>query len=189
MLDTMPDADLMLRVQLGSEPAFAVLYRRHYRALLDFFYAMSRNTQAAEDLCHETFLRLWRLRLRYQATGSFRAYLFSIARHIWMESCRTAMRDRRLGVAKPIEDFDAVVGFERQPDEMAHRSEVMSQIVVALDTLPDEQRMAFVLRTVHGLSLEEIADVMQCPLNTVRSRRLLAIRRLREALRGLMVLL
>ena len=188
MFESMSDSDLMLRVQLGNERAFATLYRRHYRALLDFFYAMSRNTQSAEDLCHETFLRLWRLRLRYQPIGSFRAYLFSIARNIWMESFRTTMRDRRLGVVQPMEEIERIRGTDRLPDEAAQNAELMDQITTALDQLPDEQRMAFVLRTVQGLSLEEISSVMRCPLNTVRSRRLLAIRRLRDALRGILVL-
>jgi RNA polymerase sigma-70 factor (ECF subfamily) len=188
MFESMSDSDLMLSVQLGNERAFAALYRRHYRALLDFFYAMSRNTQAAEDLCHETFLRLWRLRLRYQPIGSFRAYLFTIARNIWMESLRATMRDRRLGAVQPMEEIERLPGTDRLPDEAAQNAELMEQITTALDQLPDEQRMAFVLRTVQGLSLEEISSVMKCPLNTVRSRRLLAIRRLRDALRGILVL-
>jgi RNA polymerase sigma-70 factor (ECF subfamily) len=77
---------------------------------------------------------------------------------------------------------------DRLPDEAAQNAELMNHITTALDQLPDEQRMAFVLRTVQGLSLDEISSVMQCPVNTVRSRRLLAIRRLRDALRGIMVL-
>jgi len=188
MLESMSDADLMQRVQLGNERAFAELYRRHYRALQDFFYAMSRNSHTAEDLCHETFLRLWRLRLRYKPTGSFRAYLFSIARNIWLESFRTTMRDRRLGRPQPLDGFEQLSTKARGPDEAAENAELMERINAVLDELPDEQRMAFVLRTVQGFSLDEISEVMQCPLNTVRSRRLLAIRRLRAALNGLLVL-
>ena len=187
MFESMSDSDLMLRVQLGNEHAFATIYRRHYRALLDFFFAMSRNTHSSEDLCHETFLRLWRLRLRYQPTGSFRSYLFTIARNIWMESFRTTMKDRRLGALQPMEEMERLPGRGRLPDEAAQNAEIKARIDEALDDLPDEQRLAFVLRTVQGLSLEEISSVLQCPLNTVRSRRLLAVRHLRDALRGTMV--
>jgi RNA polymerase sigma factor (sigma-70 family) len=74
------------------------------------------------------------------------------------------------------------------PDEQARLSELDDRIFAALDNLPEEQRMAFILRTVEDMSLEDIAVVMQCPVNTVRSRRLLAIKRLREVLRGLLVL-
>lgn len=197
-LERMPDADLMLRVQLDSETAFAELYRRYYRKLLDFFYAMGvsasrgvrRDAQLAEDLCHETFLRLWQLRARYKPSGSFSAYLFSVARHIWQERRRQARKDWQLGMVQPPDGLDNLpaAGSGAAPDELAHRSEVNDRVYEALEQLPEEQRMAFVLRTIEGLPLEDIAQVMNCPVNTVRSRRLLAIKRLREMLRGLFVL-
>jgi RNA polymerase sigma-70 factor (ECF subfamily) len=188
--EALADTDLMLRVQWGSEPAFAELYRRHYRRLLDFFYGMSGNVQRAEDLCHETFLRVWLLRVRYTVSGPFAAYLFAVARHIWLEGQREARKSWRLGLVRHPDREQADRAFSREagPDELAHRSEIDAQVLSALDTLPEEQRMAFVLRTIEGLSLEDIAAIMRCPINTVRSRRLLAIHRLREALRGLLVL-
>jgi RNA polymerase sigma-70 factor (ECF subfamily) len=189
-LEQMPDTELMLRVQWGSERAFAELYGRYFRRLLDFFYAMTRDVHLAEDLCHETFLRLWRLRVRYTASGAFAAYLFTVARHIWLERRRAARKEWKLGVAQRTEDEPGrrAPGWPSTPDEEAHRAEIGARILSALEQLPEEQRMAFVLRTVQGLSLDEIAQVMQCPVNTVRSRRLLAIQRLREALQGLLVL-
>jgi len=180
----------MLRVQWGSEPAFAEIYARYCRRLLDFFFGMSRDVQWAEDLCHETFVRIWRLRARYSPSGSFAAYVFTVARHIWQEHCRQACRqpptvspflEEALCEIRTTPAGDA-------PDERAYHAEIGSQVFAALEKLPEEQRMAFVLRTVNGLSLYEIAAVMQCPVNTVRSRRLLAIQRLRELLQGLLVL-
>ena len=184
------DADVMLRVKWGSEPAFAELYRRYYRKLLDFFYGMSRDAQLSEDLCHETFLRVWQLRLRYAVTGSFAGYLFTVARNIWLERWRVVQREWRWRAAVPVESdaFEALAPTPPPPDELAHRAEIGEHVFMALDALPEEQRMAFVLRMIEGLSLEDIARIMQCPVNTVRSRRLLAITRLREALRGLFVL-
>ena len=64
----------------------------------------------------------------------------------------------------------------------------MSPTWLALDGLPTEQRMAFVMRAIEGLSIEEIASAMQCPVNTVRSRKLLAVKKLRGVLKGLLVL-
>lgn len=183
----MADTDLMLRVQWGSEAAFAVLYARYYRRLLDFFYGMSRDAQGAEDLCHETFLRVWRLRTRYTASGVFAAYLFTVARHIWFERVRVARKEWRLGVARPIDETPAAAS-QPGPDALAYRAEVDARVFAALDELPEEQRMAFVLRTIEELPLDQIAEVMECPVNTVRSRRLLAVKRLRQILRGLLVL-
>jgi len=185
----MPDTDLMLRVQWGSDRAFAELYRRYYRKLLDFFYGMGRDMQAAEDLCHETFLRLWQLRARYAATGSYGAYVFSVARRIWLERGRQMRKQWRLGVAQHLDATNGcfLASTDPGPDEHAHRSELGDRILAAVQALPEEQRMAFVLRTIEGMPLSDIAAVMECPVNTVRSRRLLAINRLREALRGLYV--
>jgi RNA polymerase sigma-70 factor (ECF subfamily) len=188
-LERQPDSDVMLRVQWGSESAFAELYERYYRRLLDFFFGMSRNVQLAEDLCHETFVRIWQLRARYSPSGSFAAYAFTVARHIWQEQCRRAGRQPRMvslfaGDVRP----DPSSSANDAPDELAYRAEIGLHVFAALEKLPEEQRMAFVLRTVNGLSLYEIAAVMQCPVNTVRSRRLLAIQRLRELLQGLLVL-
>jgi RNA polymerase sigma-70 factor (ECF subfamily) len=162
------------------------LYRRHFRKLLDFFYAMSGHSQLAEDLCQETFLRVWRLRGRYTPTGSFLGYLFAIARYVWLERRTEAYRRAALQPLSCGGDGPEPVDTGAQPDELAARAEVQGSIAQAVAALPEDQRMAFVLRTVQGLSLEEIAASMGCPLNTVRSRKLLAMKKLREALRGLL---
>lgn len=180
----------MLKVREGDECAFAELFRRYQRRLLDFFYGMNRDAQLAEDLCLETFARVWHLRRKYAATGSFPAYLFTFARNIWLEKCRYLGKQWRLGSAQSVEadgpDLPAAVS--THPDEMASRSELEERILEAVAGLPEEQRMVFVMRTIQRLSLEEIAGVLQCPVNTVRSRKLLAVKKLRESLRGLLVL-
>ncbi len=184
------DVSLMLRAREDEEAAFALLYGRYYRKVLSFFYAMSREPETAADLCQETFLRIWKLRKRYEATGSFAAYLFTFARYVWREKRRAAMKAWRNGLMR----VDAVSWDELpdkaacRPDRAAISSELEAHVLDALSALPEEQRMAFVLRTVQGLSLDEIAAVMDCPANTVRSRRILAIGKLRQILRGIMVL-
>ena len=99
-----PDTTLMLRVRWGDERAFVELYRRYHRKLMDFFYGMSRNAQTAEDLCQETFLRVWKLRRRYAATGSFPAYLFAFARNVWLERCRETKRRQALRFARTADE-------------------------------------------------------------------------------------
>jgi len=184
------DIELMLRVRGGDERAFAELYHRYNRSLLNFSYGMSRTAQTAEDLCQETFLRVWKLRRRYAATGSFAGYLFSFARNIWLERCREVRKRRKLGTRQDVDELwhGVAVPARDYPDEMAARSELKDCILDAVDRLPEEQKMVFVLRTIEGLSTEEIARVMQCPVNTVRSRKILAINKLRRALQGMLVL-
>lgn len=184
-----PDTALMLRVSRGERDAFALLYHRHYRKLLDFFYAMSGNTATAEDLCQECFLRVWRLRDRYAPTGSVLGYLFAVARFVWFERRPAIYRDQRnRRYAGDRETLADLADSRPLPDVAAGRSELDASIRAAVAELPEEQRMAFVLRTIQGLPLEEIAGIMGCPINTVRSRKLSAMKRLRAALRGLLVL-
>ncbi len=177
------DVALMLKVREGSEEAFEELHGRYQRRLLDFFYGLSRNSHAANDLCQETFLRVWRVRKRYKATGSFPGYLFAIARMIWLERQREQRKLWRLGIADNLDDrWDLATEPSRNPDVCASRSEMEGLILQALEELPEEQRMVFVMRNVRGLSLGDIAAALDCPVNTVRSRKILAIKKLRHLL-------
>ncbi len=183
------DVALMERVREDDEPAFALLYQRYTGKLQNFFYALGRETDTAEDLAQDTFMRVWRLRRRYAATGPFPAYLFAIARFVWLEHCRRMGREARLGSRFDLDGPTPITPAAPapRPDERAEQAEedarVRAVLDAVLDALPDDQRMALVLRIMEGLSLEETASVLQCPVNTVRSRRLAALKKLREALR------
>ncbi len=176
------DIELMLAAQGDSADAFEALYQRYYRKLQNFFCAMGRNPALAEDLCHETFLRVWKLRKRYAATGSFPAYLFTFARMVWFERCREAKRAQRDQTVQAGWYAEAEQNKGGSPQFSAERGELSALLDQAMNELPEDQKMAFVLRVVDGLPLEDIAKVMQCPVNTVRSRKLLAVRKLRELL-------
>ena len=177
------DVKLMLEVRQGKECAFEILHERYQRKLIAFFYNMSRNPSMANDLCQETFLRIWRVRRRYRATGSFPAYLFGIARLIWMEACRSQRKVWRLGTRVDMAGaFETQADPDAAPDRLAARTELETVIFEALESLPEEQRMVFAMRNIEGLSLEDIAAALDCPINTVRSRRILAVKKLRHLL-------
>ena len=183
-----PDVALMLKVREGDESAFEALHERYQHKVLNFFYGMSRNMHMANDLCQETFLRVWKVRKRYRATGAFPAYLFGIARMIWLEGQREQRKLWRLGAA---EELDLERGLAADPachpDRCAARSEIHERIMSALDELPEAQRMVFVMRNIRGLSLEDIAAALDCPVNTVRSRKILAVKKLRHLLSNVFV--
>lgn len=179
----------MLQAKDGNQAAFAELYKTHQRRVLDFFYGLCGNAQTAKDLTQETFLRIWKLRGRYAATGSFVAYLLTFGRYVWLEHCR-GLRKRNWLTSFP---FDKLGNFESRdpssrPDNAAMSSELGAQILEALSALPDDQRMVFVLQIVDGLSTQETASVMQCPINTVRSRKIMAIKKLRASLKRMKAL-
>lgn len=178
---------LMMRVREGDESAFEVLFNRYQRPLLNFFYGLSRNNSSAKDLAQETFLRVWKIRKRYSASGSFPAYLFGVARMIWLEHCRQQDKTWRLGARQGEEALQALAADAASgPAYRARRSELHGYIHAALGELPEEQRMVFVLRSIEGLALEDIAEILDCPVNTVRSRKILAVKKLRYLLASIM---
>lgn len=177
------DIALMLQVRNDDAAAFEVLHERYQRRLLNFFYGMSRHAPTASDLCQETFLRVWQVRRRYSVTGSFSAYLFGIARMVWREHCRTQSKYRYTQELPETKQVDDIFPESCQaPDYRASCNEAQQYILEALQELPEEQRMVFVMRTIRGLSLQDIAEALDCPVNTVRSRKLLGIQRLRNLL-------
>jgi RNA polymerase sigma-70 factor (ECF subfamily) len=181
--ESMLDIALMMKVREGDESAFECLHGRYQRRLLNFFFGLSRDTQTASDLCQETFLRVWKVRRRYRAFGSFPAYLFGIGRLVWCEKRR---EQRKAGFPIQAQEWDpepeARPGSGYDPEWCASRSEMAAHIRSALDDLPEEQRMVFIMRTIDGLSLEDIARALDCPVNTVRSRKILAMKKVRHIL-------
>ena len=181
------DVVLMMRVRGGDACAFETLFNRYQNPLLNFFHGLSRNPCTARDLAQETFLRVWKIRKRYRASGSFPAYLFGVARMIWLESCRQEQKTWRLGVRQGEEHLGHLEADSTGcPAWQANRSELHEHLYAALEELPEEQRMVFVLRSIDGLSLEDIATALDCPINTVRSRKILAVKKLRHLLKSIM---
>jgi RNA polymerase sigma-70 factor (ECF subfamily) len=174
------DIRLMARVRKGDTLAFEVLHRRYQRKMLNFFFGLTHNTHSASDLCQETFLRIWKIRLRYRATGSFPGYLFGVARLVYLEHVKREVRRQH---APFFEDEEANLPCpDGNPEKLASRAELSELIRRAVEELPEPQRMVFVMRTVDGLSLDDIATALDCPVNTVRSRKLLAMKKLRDLL-------
>lgn len=179
------DVELMRRAMLDDEFAFETLYLRYHRRVHHFLFGLSRNPAVAADLAQETFLRIWKFRHRYSNTGSYVSYVFGFARNIWLEHCRARKKqfslELRESTPRELNRFMGVASPE--PDTAAGHAEIHDQIFDALERLPEEQRMVFVLRSIEGLSFDEVASVMQCPVNTVRSRQITALKKLRVALK------
>ncbi len=184
MIENEPtDVALMLRVRRGDTAAFEQIHARYQKRMLGFFWSLSHNTHAANDLCQETFLRIWKIRKRYRATGSFPGYLFGIARMVWLERCRSLARDARLGTCCSTDALGEVAASDAWcPEDRVAREELQQHIHRAIDALPEEQRLVFVMRNIDGLSLSDIAEALDCPVNTVRSRKILAMKKLRHLL-------
>ena len=160
---------------LGAD---ATLYRRYERPLFDFISRMAPNAADSESLFQETFLRLFRYRDRYRPTAPFRSFLYTLARHAWVDATRRSERQR----AVPLGGREDIPG-ELDVRRDGHLNlEDRLDLEQALEELPEHLRWTIVLSVHQGLSYGEIAEVLQIPVGTVKSRIFHAVRRLREAL-------
>ncbi len=168
-----PDAELMAQVAAGLETAFTELVHRHQNHLLNFFMRMGVYNDA-EDLVQETFVRLYRCRDRYRPTARFTTFMYVLARHVWADRGRKLGRIERLGASLKV---DAGIDAQTRPV----RAEAGLDVQAALAKLSPKLREVVVLNVYQGLRYQEIADVLEIPLGTVKSRLNLALTALRES--------
>lgn len=165
----------MLRVAQGDESAFADLVRRHQRPLLNFFLR-SGALHESEDLVQETFVRLYRYRDRYQPVARFVTFLYHLARNVWIDRTRRMARTRRLSDALREE------AIHREQTHLGPAAGAVMDAATALAALSPKLRDVVVLHIYHGLRYHEIAEVLEIPEGTVKSRMNLAMTALRKAL-------
>lgn len=171
-----PDEQLALDVQHGKQAALAQLVERHHNPLMGYLFRMtSGDRQLAEDLVQETFLRMVRGINRYAYPRPFKPWLYAIATNLGRDHYKAA--DFRLTA-----DLHENVWHETSPEENALILDEVQSVIRALAAIPDFQREVIVLRFYQALSLAEIADALDIPLGTVKSRLSLGIKRLRDML-------
>ncbi|MFO7172742.1 MAG: RNA polymerase sigma factor [Bacillota bacterium] len=150
---------------------------RHQDSLFAFLYRMCGDRDLAEELMQETFVRALRAAARYRPEGSVQNWLFRIAANLVRDRWR---RRARQGEAVGLEDLPLVA--PEATEERALAGVAAGEVRRALLSLPLEQRSALILRYYHDLSYEEIAEVLACPIGTVRSRIHNGLERLRRLL-------
>ncbi|MFQ5882496.1 MAG: sigma-70 family RNA polymerase sigma factor [Candidatus Methylomirabilales bacterium] len=168
----------------GDAAAFQHEAVKHLTSLYNFALSMAKNEQDAADLVQETYLRALRFRHRFQPGTNLRAWLFKILRNAFIDSYWRRARE------SGIEDLDHEVSSATLAEVEGVRgaalgpvnSLVRIDLNEALEQLPEPFRTAILLSDVEGLSVEEIAEVMRCPKNTVKTRLFRGRRLLREPL-------
>jgi len=172
---TRTDDELMLRVRAGDTQAFTELYERHGAALLTFLTRLTGDRRLGEDLLQETLIRVYRSRGEYEATGRFRAFVFTIARRLVIDW-------RRSQKGTPLEDPEALETLEapERPEDRADATDMAGRLEAALRRLPAGQREIVLLSRYAGLRAEEIAQVTGSTPGAVRVGLHRALRQLRE---------
>jgi RNA polymerase sigma-70 factor, ECF subfamily len=175
------DEDLLELVQRGDAAAFEVLYDRHARVAFSLAFRLLGDRAAAEDLVQDAFLAVWRGSAAYSpARGSLRNWLLSILHNRGVDRLRTSA-----AMARRQEALEQVAA--RQPDGPDTAEQGLGRAVAGtvrdeLGSLPEEQRAVLKLAYYGGFTHQEISEMLELPLGTVKSRMRLGLERLRHRL-------
>ncbi len=186
---TLTDDELMLLVQAGEDRAFEQLVQRHQGPLWGFFFRNVRDAQLAEDLTQETLLKLYNQAWDYLPRGKFRGWMYRIGRNLMIDNVRKQSHDALVkavrGRSEDDDDGMARLAAELIPPETkASQRELRELVDNLLDGLPEEQRFTFTLFVYAGLSLPEVAEIMETSIPTTKSRLRLAREKLQDKLRS-----
>jgi RNA polymerase sigma-70 factor (ECF subfamily) len=180
----------MLRVKAGEAGAFPALVERWIRPLASFFHRLGADPSLAEDCASEVFYKLYKTREAYEPRAKFSTFLFSVARHHWIDVYRHAHIGPTIvsgdgpaeeGGAGGTSSIASPRPTMRRPG--AERAEVARAVREAVAALSDEHREVFALAQGEGLRYQEIAEILRIPIGTVKSRMHTAMALLRERLR------
>ena len=169
---TWTDEELVAWSNGGDSESFNELIRRWERPIYALAYRQIGREEDARDVCQETFLRAYRALKGFRGQAKFSSWLYRIAINL----CRDWMRrERRTPVVQPPEDMDLMeLAAAREPAEAIEdriaRNDQSRAVARAMALLSEEQRAAIVLKEYHGLTFQEIADLIGCPLSTVKTR-------------------
>ncbi len=183
MGDREVDQQLVERAQRGDKHAFELLVAKYQRRLSRLISRFVRNTTEAEDVTQEAFIKAYRALPAFRGDSAFYTWLYRIG--INTAKNYLVAQGRRAPTSTPFdsddaEDFEdaALLHEVATPENELMSKQVVEVVNSSLQELPDDLRTALTLREIEGLSYEEIAAVMECPIGTVRSR----IFRAREAI-------
>jgi RNA polymerase sigma-70 factor (ECF subfamily) len=181
------DDALMLRLQGGDHRAFGELVQKHQSSLWGFFYRNTRDAQLAEDLTQDTLLKVHHQFWDYLPSGRFRGWMFRMARNLMIDDVRRKRHDALVRAVKGSRD-DSDDAMQRIADEVipaevqVEHQELAAIMKELLAEIPSDQSLTFQMHHFEGLGLADVADAMDVPVATAKSRLRLAREKLVEKL-------
>jgi RNA polymerase sigma-70 factor (ECF subfamily) len=179
--------DLMARIAEGDESAFETLVHRHQTSVLNLVYRFIGDRTQAKDLAQEVFIRVWQAAKTYRPEAKFTTWIYRITANLCFNELKSARRKKLFQFLRS--DADNEIHGEKDfpdgspsPEDLLLAKERSHQITKALQGLPENQRMAVILKRYDDLSYEEIARVMGCSVPAVESLLVRAKRNLQKKL-------
>jgi RNA polymerase sigma-70 factor, ECF subfamily len=175
-LRTLDDTEVVTAFLGGEERAFQELVERYQTRLLNFIYRTIGDREKAEDLVQEVFIRIYRHIHRFDRSKKFSTWAYTIASNLAKNELRNRSRNPIVLFQKlkgSWDDDDRPLQFEdttARPDDLFRKRHLRSLVEATVAKLPEHHRQVFVLRELEGKSYEEIAEITDCNLGTVKSR-------------------
>ncbi|MFZ1386894.1 MAG: RNA polymerase sigma factor RpoE [Thiolinea sp.] len=171
---SLTDLELVQRVQAGDKKSFDVLVLKYQHKVINLVMRYMHDPDTAQDVAQEAFIKAYKGLKNFRGESAFYTWLYRIAintakNHLVSQGRRAPTNDIDAEEAEQFEGESALKEYGTPENEML-RDEIQSIVSNAIDALPDDLRTAIVLRELEGMSYEEIAEAMDCPIGTVRSR-------------------
>jgi RNA polymerase sigma-70 factor (ECF subfamily) len=167
---TTADDELISRVRVGDQEAFATLVERYKRPVYNLAYRLLGNPNDAEDAAQETFVRAYTRLATYEPDGRFGAWLSAICSHWCIDTMRARRRRVQTVALGKVPESDRFISQVDGPEDVALVADSRDEVQRWLDALPPQYRTVLSLRYFQDLSYAEIADVLDEPVSTVRMR-------------------
>jgi len=166
--------DLMARIAEGDEYAFQILVDRHQTSVLNLIYRFVGDRTQAKDLAQEVFIKVWQAAKSYKPEAKFTTWIYRITANLCFNELKSSRRKKWFQFVRPDADHETRTE-EDLPDSSPSAEDLLlakertRQIADALQSLPENQRMALILKRYDDLSYGEIAQVLGCSIPAVES--------------------
>ena len=162
------DIALMALIRKGDVKAFELLLARHQRSVYNLAIRFLGDPDEAEDIMQNTFIRVFRASQTYTPEAKFTTWLYTIVKNL----CFNVLRSRRSSeiISMDSEYLPELPAKTEDPIERISRSQIRETVIRAVNSLPENMKMAVILSKYHGLQYDEIAAIMGCTVNAVKLR-------------------
>lgn len=177
-IEQLSDAEVIQRFKAGNKEVFRVLVDRHSRRAYQIAYGVLGNKMDAEEVAQDVFVRIYKALKKFRGDAQFSTWMYRIAMNLARNKYRwnkTRGGRRNISLEATQEKEENAFGIqlpanEASPDEQAQLTEFQRNVMREIDNLPPLYREALVLRNVEEMSYEQIAEVLDCKLGTIKSR-------------------
>jgi len=179
---------LLEKAKKGDVAAFEELTEVYQKKIFNLAYRMTGNYDDASDMAQEALIRIFKSIGNFKEQSSFSTWIYRITTNVCLDELRRKKNKKVFSLDEEIHADDGeiqrqIMSDDPQPDEVVEKEELKRIVNNAINNLQDDQKLVITLRDIQGLSYEEISNVLECPVGTVKSR----INRARQALKNILM--